>query len=141
MGGEIGVESKTGEGRTFWFDVALDVNLDTNPEQLNDSMRLSNHDCRTQYQESDTEILEDVDLEQLIEKLNFLNQLLNDNNLAAEDYFLQQKPYFDKVVPNCSNQLAAFISSCDYTSALAATDRIEKSLKDKGFVKREGLDE
>lgn len=141
MGGEIGVESKTGEGSTFWFEVTLDVNLDTNPEQLNDSMRLSNHDCRTQYQESDTETLEDVDLEQLIEKLNFLNQLLNDNNLAAEDYFLQQKPYFDKVVPNCSNQLAAFISSCDYTSALVATDRIEKSLKEKGFLKREGLDE
>ncbi|MFV0448813.1 MAG: ATP-binding protein [Vibrio sp.] len=128
MGGEIGVESCKGEGSTFWFEVALQVNTNIETVEHNSAMQLSNEQRQKMFLETQIDVSQHIDSNMVIEKLSYLNQLLKESNLAAEDYYSEHKAYFDKVAPNCSLQLAEFIERCDYANALNVTHKIEQSL-------------
>ncbi len=125
MGGVIGVKSKLKEGSTFWFEVELNYD---DQSDLHTALSMSNHLVESVIDSPRVDLADCMDIDIFKSKVSYLQELLEQNNLEAEDYFFEHRPCFEKAVPHYCGPLAEYVSQCDFSNALVIVKRIHEHL-------------
>lgn len=115
MGGEVGVESRLGDGSTFWL--TLDLNIDTT-QRVALRRREEAQDAHEMLVEPSQQSCDQLDLSVLEFKLQHLYELLAENDLEAVYDFMQNKSCFEKANPELSMKLETAVSAYDFDHAL-----------------------
>ncbi|MBY8111752.1 histidine kinase [Vibrio fluvialis] len=128
MGGEVGVESRPGEGSTFWL--ALELSIDTT-QSVTLTQRDEAQDSHDMLVEPSQESCEELDFSVLEFKLQHLYELLEENDLEAEYYYTQHKSCFDKANSALSSQLESCVSAYDFEGALLVAKEFREFLLER----------
>ncbi|EOC1776483.1 sensor histidine kinase [Vibrio fluvialis] len=128
MGGEVGVESRPGEGSTFWL--ALELSIDTT-QSVTLTQREEAQDSHDMLVEPSQESCEELDFSVLEFKLQHLYELLEENDLEAEYYYTQHKSCFDKANSALSSQLEICVSAYDFEGALLVAKEFREFLLER----------
>lgn len=128
MGGEVGVESRPGEGSTFWL--ALELSIDTT-QSVTFTQREEAQDSHDMLVEPSQESCEELDFSVLEFKLQHLYELLEENDLEAEYYYTQHKSCFDKANSELSSQLEICVSVYDFEGALLVAKEFREFLLER----------
>ncbi|EKO3426798.1 histidine kinase [Vibrio fluvialis] len=128
MGGEVGVESRPGEGSTFWL--ALELSIDTT-QSVTLTQREEAQDSHDMLFEPSQESCEELDFSVLEFKLQHLYELLEENDLEAEYYYTQHKSCFDKANSALSSQLEICVSAYDFEAALLIAKEFREFLLER----------
>lgn len=115
MGGEVGVESRLGDGSTFWL--TLDLNIDTT-QRVALRQREEAQDAHEMLVEPSQQSCDQLDFSVLEFKLQHLYELLAENDLEAVYDFMQNKSCFEKANPELSMKLETAVSAYDFDHAL-----------------------